>query len=64
MNQRVLICLLAAALLGAAWMFRWQVIELHSSNERSYNAYLMNRWTGKVFYLAPQGGWIVPIEEK
>lgn len=50
-KQKQIALIVAVAVAALCWCFRFKAIEIHANATPA--AYLVNRWTGAVYFLAP-----------
>ncbi len=48
--ERAVLAIIVAVLLAGGWFFRWEVVPV-SSGDNAARAYMLNRWTGAIYFL-------------
>ncbi len=56
--------LMAVVLVALAWMFRWEVTPTHTGSNSNPSSYLLDRWTGTLYFIGANQKYEVKLEDK
>jgi hypothetical protein len=56
--------LVVVVLVAMAWMFRWEVTPAAGGASNSSTVYLLNRWTGSLYWVNANEKYEVKLEDK
>lgn len=62
LKEKIWLFIVVAVLLASAWFFRWEVTSV-AGGEGGGRAYMLNRWTGAIYFLRHEDMREVKLEK-